>query len=262
LIKKIFKHIKNNGFKTFVSELRYYIFPIKIKNWKLLKEALTNKIGIEIGGPSSIFNKKGTIPVYLIAKKIDGCNFSNQTTWEGNIAEGYTYNYFKNKSGYQFIREGSDLSIIKDNTYDFVLSCHNLEHFANPLKALKEWHRILKKGGILLLVLPDKTKCFDLNREITDYNHIISDYKNDVSEDDMTHLSDVLSKTDLELYPDYIANTLDTFTEACRDNFKNRCMHHHVFNFELLKKILNYISIDVLFTEKAEPHHLIIVGKK
>lgn len=43
-----------------------------------------------------------------------------------------------------------------DNSYDFVIGSNVLEHFPNPIKALLEWHRILRPGGIVYCVQPDK----------------------------------------------------------------------------------------------------------
>lgn len=40
--------------------------------------------------------------------------------------------------------------------YDFVFSCHCLEHMKDPAKALQSWWKIIKPGGHLLLVLPDE----------------------------------------------------------------------------------------------------------
>ena len=46
--------------------------------------------------------------------------------------------------------------VIKEHndSLDFVFSSHCLEHLKNWEKALKEWHRVLKSGGIIFLYLP------------------------------------------------------------------------------------------------------------
>jgi len=51
---------------------------------------------------------------------------------------------------------GDNLYMFADGVMDYVVSRHCLEHFKNPAKALKEWRRVLKKGGILGVVLPDE----------------------------------------------------------------------------------------------------------
>jgi SAM-dependent methyltransferase len=41
-------------------------------------------------------------------------------------------------------------------TYDFVYSSHCLEHMIDPEVALKNWYRILKPGGYLIIVVPHR----------------------------------------------------------------------------------------------------------
>ena len=56
--------------------------------------------GIEIGGPSALFNLKGAFPIYLYAQSVDGVNFSDSTIWEGQISNG-DYHYSQHKIGKQ-----------------------------------------------------------------------------------------------------------------------------------------------------------------
>src|SRR6476469_2809969 len=49
-----------------------------------------------------------------------------------------------------------DLSPIRTDSQDFVIANHLLEHCQNPIRALAEFDRVLKPGGILYLALPDK----------------------------------------------------------------------------------------------------------
>lgn len=43
-----------------------------------------------------------------------------------------------------------------DKQFDFVFSCHCLEHMIDPKAALKSWLKIIKPGGHLILVVPDE----------------------------------------------------------------------------------------------------------
>ena len=45
---------------------------------------------------------------------------------------------------------------VDDQSYDFVHSSHCLEHLADPGKALRNWVRICKPGGHLLIMVPDE----------------------------------------------------------------------------------------------------------
>lgn len=43
----------------------------------------------------------------------------------------------------------------KDETIDTIISFHTIEHLKDPLHAIKDWYRCLKKGGHLLIIVPD-----------------------------------------------------------------------------------------------------------
>jgi len=216
--------------------------------------------GLEIGGPSNIFSLKGAMPIYLFAKKVDGVNFSNNTIWEGKIKDGAHYNYYKNSYGFQYIAEGSDLSLINDNQFDFLLSSHSLEHIANPIKALNHWRRVLKEQGRLVLILPDSRFTFDQKRPITKLEHLIEDYNNNVGEEDDTHFNEVIDLHDLEL--DKALVSRDFLKERTLQNLSYRAVHHHVFNLELIKDLLSYTGFNVDFQYQYHPFHLITVATK
>lgn len=222
------------------------------------KKLFRDKFGFEIGGPSRLF-AEDIVPVYQLAEQIDGANFSNQTVWEGVITD--EYQYFQNKKGKQYIAEATDLGQIDDKKYEFILSCHSLEHTANPLKAVEEWYRILKKDGVMLLVLPDKRFTFDRKRPFTSFHHILQDLQNNIGEDDSTHLSEILNLHDLSLDPG-AGTDIEAFRKRSENNFGNRCLHHHVFNHELLKEIFLFFKMNTIAERFIPPVHQIIIGRK
>src|SRR5690554_7742341 len=60
----------------------------------------------------------------------------------------------------------------KDNEFDVILCNHVLEHIPDDTKAMQELFRILKKGGMAILQIPQ-----DLSREKTFEDHSITDKK-------------------------------------------------------------------------------------
>lgn len=68
---------------------------------------------------------------------------------------------------------GDDLHMFDDSELDYVVSRHNLEHYQDPLKALEEWKRVLKAGGILGLVLPDDTNIDSIRLDET-HKHVFT----------------------------------------------------------------------------------------
>ena len=149
---------------------------------------------------------------------------------------------------------------VEDLKYDFLISSHCLEHCANPIKTLFTWKRVLKQEGIILLILPQKEFTFDHKRDITSFKHLLEDYENDVDENDLTHINEIIAKHDLNR--DKAAGSLQEFQERSYLNFENRCLHHHVFDFDLLEKVLRYTGFTIEKKIFIKPFHQIIIGKK
>jgi SAM-dependent methyltransferase len=198
--------------------------------------------GIEIGGPSKLFRSR--LPLYPVIDRLDAVNFAHRTIWEGDLKAGRRFRYYGERTGRQRIADATDLSPLASGSYDFVLSSNCLEHVANPLKALAEWRRVLRERGALVLVLPNQVYNFDHCRPVTAFRHLLDDLHRDVDETDLTHLDEILALHDLSLDPP--AGTLESFKARSLDNFKNRALHHHVFDLPLIKQVLLHSGFEVL----------------
>lgn len=75
------------------------------------------------------------------------------------------------------IGTAEDLSAFADGSLDFVVANHLFEHLEYPIKALLEFQRVLRPGGVLYLALPDKRITFDKKREVTAIDHLIEEQK-------------------------------------------------------------------------------------
>lgn len=245
--------------KYIITVISFLLKPAKRK-LIIFSRKLKSKTGLEIGGPSSIFGLKGYFPVYLFAERIDSVNYSTETIWEGKIAEGRNFNYFKFKKGYQYIQEASELKNIPSDSYDFLLSSHSLEHIANPIKALKIWHTLLKPGGEFILILPDKKNTFDIKRPYTSVEHLIDDFKQDINEYDNTHFDEILFHYSPSISEEGISKEMTK--ELLSNNYVNRRAHHHVFNFQTIKEMLLYCGFETIYQQEASPFHLVTIAKK
>ena len=233
----------------------------RVRNYSLYVKEFSNKSGLEIGGPSRIFQPNNVLPLYAIINQLDGCNFSSQTLWEGSLVAGLTYKYNQAKPcGQQYICEASELQQFQAAQYDFIVASHCLEHLANPLKALMQWIRLIKKGGVLLLVLPNARYGFDHRRPVTLFNHFQSDFENNIGEDDLSHLPEILKLHDFNL--DRRVGSQEDFLVRANNNLKIRGLHHHVFNLDLLQEIFNYLNVEILDCSFIGLEHLVIMGRK
>jgi predicted SAM-dependent methyltransferase len=75
------------------------------------------------------------------------------------------------------IDDGEHLFKIKDSSQNFVIANHFLEHCQNPIGAIRNMLRVLKKGGVVYLSIPDKRYSFDADRPVTSIGHLLKDYQ-------------------------------------------------------------------------------------
>lgn len=217
--------------------------------------------GLEIGGPSAVFKAGGLFPAYESAERVDNVTFAAKTRWEGDVTAGQTFVFHPKKApGTQFVSEGGGLSMLPGASYDFILSCHMLEHTANPLRALHEWKRLLKPGGSLLLVLPHRDGSFDHRRPVTSLAHLADDFDGERGEDDTTHLEEILALHDLSRDP--LQASRADFEQWIRANETNRGAHHHVFDIALSVQILTQTGYQVRDVQATMPCHIFLLATK
>jgi len=227
------------------------------------------KQGLEIGGPTEVFRKWQTptqtrgwctpLPIYDCVGSLDNCNFSRETMWATHD-ESYRFSP-RRTPGKVIIADGSCLSSVADASYDFVLSSHNLEHFANPVKALKEWQRVTRPNGALILVLPDYRRTFDHVRTPTPVPHMMDDYYRNVGEDDTTHVAEVLRLHDVKWDGTLKTQSYGELHERSINNLTNRSLHHHVFDEVNSTELLGAVGLKVLAIELALPYHIFILSR-
>jgi predicted SAM-dependent methyltransferase len=74
------------------------------------------------------------------------------------------------------VDDGATLASFEDACVDFVVANHVLEHFEDPIGALRNMLRVIRPGGILLLALPDARHTHDAARPRTSVEHLLRDH--------------------------------------------------------------------------------------
>ena len=64
------------------------------------------------------------------------------------------------------------LPITVDESVDLIVMRHSLEHVLNQVKAVKEWIRVLKVGGIVIVVLPDHGYIDTMDHRVGNGEHL------------------------------------------------------------------------------------------
>ena len=261
LARHLVQQLRYGGLPWLTRAVFNRLFPAHPVLAKAVLNAVRDRKGLEIGGPSRIFTAGKILPVYPQAACVDNVNFAPHTTWETELQDGGPFDFCPGRpSGRQWIREATALRGMSDASFDFVLSSHCLEHLANPLAALREWRRVTRAGGHLVLVLPDPQRTFDHLRPVTTLAHLQEDFAKVTGEDDQTHVPEILSLHDLRRDP--LAGTVENFQTRTLSNADNRCLHHHVFDLQLMREILEETSWVAIATEKVRPMHLVALAIK
>lgn len=218
---------------------------------------LRDAVAVEIGGPSPVFGADAALPFYPLIGSVDLVNFSSTNVWTPNTAGLASLGA---RAGKEFIREAGALTGIGDHSYDLLLASHCLEHLANPVTALREWARVLRPGGLICVIVPDRTMTFDHRRPVTSFEHLLDDARRATQEDDLSHLPEILSLHDLARDPP--AGTFAEFERRSRNNVANRCLHHHVFDLPLVARLLAHTGFVVEGQVQLQPFHLVTVAQR
>lgn len=120
---------------------------------KLAHKYLDGLAGLEIGG--SIHN-----PFGLNTKNVDYTNSADTVFKREEIDKRGAF------LPVDIVAPGDNIPV-SDASQDFVISSHVLEHFPDPIKALKEWYRVVREGGYIFMIIPHKERTFDRNKPRT-----------------------------------------------------------------------------------------------
>ena len=142
------------------------------------------------------------------------------------------------------------LSALEDESQDFVIASHVIEHLANPLKMLVEMYRVLRPGGLLVLLVPDRHLTFDSLREPTPLAHLVQEYDSDIREVDDAHVTDFIigllrSNGDQREFSELVAERTPDEIE----HHRRRSVHAHVWNQQEFEEVLTFAGdeLDVRF---------------
>jgi SAM-dependent methyltransferase len=138
------------------------------------------------------------------------------------------------------------LSTLTDSSQDFVIASHILEHLANPLAMLVDIHRVLKSGGLLILILPDRHVTFDSERPPTSLEHVVDEYNLDVHEVADDHVIEAIVaqvRFNGDGRDPAVLATERTASEI--DLHRRRSIHAHVWDMDEFRRVLDYSETEL-----------------
>ena len=156
------------------------------------------------------------------------------------------------------------LAVVSDEEFDAVVACHMIEHLANPIAALREFERVLRPGGRLVLVVPDRTRTFDSVREPTPLSHLLDDFERRVTEVEADHITEFCKAiySQPPIHPDEVREWYDPLLldDARLDLHRRRSIHVHCWTPEefavvvtalLARGLLTLTLVDLYFFDDA-----------
>lgn len=136
------------------------------------------------------------------------------------------------------IDDAETMQTVPSAVYDFVVAAHVIEHMRNPLGALENWARVLKPGGLLYLVVPDKRATFDYRRVRTLHEHLVLDYRCPSLERDFDHYLEYVVQVDGQ-------RGEFAFCQAEKLAQASYPIHYHVFLPDDIVRLLGWFSNNV-----------------
>lgn len=159
------------------------------------------------------------------------------------------------------IDDGEKLSTIGNETQDFVIANHFVEHSQNPLLTLTNLFRVLKRGGVLYIALPDKRYTFDKDRPITPLEHLLKDYNQGPEQSKKEHFEEWVRLVNKIEEPTAAKNQIDNLIST------DYSIHFHVWTqsemlemFLALKKQLQ-IAFDIEACLKNGGEFILVLRK-
>jgi SAM-dependent methyltransferase len=67
-------------------------------------------------------------------------------------------------------------TVRQDGPFDYVMASHVIEHIPDPISWMDDLTHVLKPGGIVSLIIPDKRYSFDINRGLTEISDLVDAY--------------------------------------------------------------------------------------
>lgn len=107
------------------------------------------------------------------------------------------------------VDDGQTLATVANESQDFVISNHFLEHCQDPLRALENMLRVVRVGGVVYLSIPDKRRTFDRNRPTTTAEHLIEDYRRGPQSSMRGHYEEAVRCNERITDPDQVATRVD-----------------------------------------------------
>ncbi len=159
-----------------------------------------------------------------------------------------------------------DLRKLGESSQDFVVANHVIEHVANPIAMLEDLFYVTRLNGVIYLSAPDKRYTYDVERALTTFEHLKSEYEEGVDYVTDEHYLDFLRHAGKHVFEDPNRDI-----QADIEFNRARREHAHVWSTETFLaflescKALLQIEYDILYHSSGDENQiecLVVMNKK
>lgn len=185
------------GFFNVISNYPYdFIFIHELLNRLNKSKSLILDVGCGIGKKTQIFT--GTF------SSVFGLDLSFDSIKEAK------------KKGIKVVLGDAECLSFRDSSFEVLVSVHVIEHLANPGKFIFEIYRVLKEGGIAILVTPNRIRWFQrIYKFITGKNEFVypmnSEHRFEYTKSDLYSLMKVCHFSMYEIVPSFLGIMITFF---------------------------------------------------
>jgi SAM-dependent methyltransferase len=224
-----------------------------------------NASALEIGGPTTDIGGLYT----LNWASVDIVNWSEQdnavtrvaTAGTDPAASGSAFYADGRFLGRLRVGDGGRLEHVADGSYDVVMAYHVLEHFADPLRALATWRRVLKPGGYFVVSVPWAENTYDRDVSVsTIYDLILAHADTADSSDD----PEVLRRLERRVTAYHRLVDLD-MCPFCSDDLTTarrlKGYHWHAWDLSLLQEAMACAGAVVEYLDIMDNWHQLVIAR-
>ena len=201
---------------------------MKFKESELAHLLLDGLRGIEIGG--SAHN-----PFGLNTLNVDYCDRLDTPFKQAEIS------LCGEALKVDIVAYGDDLPF-KDKTFDFVISSHTIEHIFDPIKAMKEWIRVVKPGGIIFTIAPITSFVPGETRPTTTIEELIDRHNGVIKEDEIIQRIADKNHDDNILGSEIVNGIL----------YDTKHGHWTVFDTDLFSEMCAYLGVKIIAAQEVD----------
>ena len=138
------------------------------------------------------------------------------------------------------VDNGETLETVEDESQDFIIANHFIEHCQDPIATIKNHLKKLRSGGILYYTIPHRDNTFDSNRPLTSVEHVVKDYKEGAEVSHIEHFKEFARLTK-GVDPSELEAEVRSLME------KDYSIHFHVWTPKTFKELLEHMRTELNF---------------